>query len=160
MDGDSASSTELYAVLSSLAEVPVRQGIAATGSVNQKGEIQAIGGVNEKIEGYFEVCCSKGLTGRQGVIIPRANVANLMLGPEVVAAADAGRFHVWAVRTVEEGVEILTGMPAGRPDRRGCYPAGSLYGRVQRKLAVFAQSTGNDGRNVAVPPEKCGQPNR
>jgi predicted ATP-dependent protease len=137
IDGDSASSSELYAVLSSLSQVPIRQGIAATGSVNQKGQIQAIGGVNEKIEGYFEVCRSKELTGAQGVIIPRANVANLMLNTEVVEAVRRGQFHVWAVETVDQGVEILTGMPAGRPDGDGAYPRGTLYGRVQENLAAL-----------------------
>ena len=140
VDGDSASSTELYAVLSSLAEVPIRQGIAATGSVNQKGQIQAIGGVNEKIEGYFEVCRSKGLSGTQGVIIPRANLANLMLNGDVTAAVAEGGFHIWAVETVEAGIQILTGMAAGRPDAEGHYPAGTLYYRVQQNLAVFAGS--------------------
>ncbi|HDI61265.1 MAG TPA: ATP-binding protein [Desulfobacteraceae bacterium] len=142
IDGDSASSSELYAVLSSLAQVPIRQGIAATGSVNQKGQIQAIGGVNEKIEGYFEVCRSKGLTGGQGVIIPRANVANLMLNAEVVEAVRQKQFHVWAVETVEQGIEILTGMPAGRPDAEGAYPAGTLYQRVQENLAALRRATG------------------
>jgi predicted ATP-dependent protease len=142
IDGDSASSSELYAVLSSLARVPIRQGIAATGSVNQKGQIQAIGGVNEKIEGYFEVCRSKGLTGAQGVIIPRANVANLMLHTEVVAAVRGSRFHVWAVETVDQGIEILTGMPAGEADAEGDYPAGTLYHRVQANLAALRHTAG------------------
>lgn len=142
IDGDSASSSELYAVLSSLAQVPIRQGIAATGSVNQKGQIQAIGGVNEKIEGYFEVCRSKGLTGAQGVIIPRANVANLMLNAEVVEAVRQRQFHVWAVETVDQGIEILTGIPAGRPDAEGGYSAGTLYHRVQENLAALRRSAG------------------
>ncbi|MDD3992533.1 MAG: protein LonB, partial [Desulfobacteraceae bacterium] len=142
IDGDSASSSELYAVLSSLAQVPIRQGIAATGSVNQKGQIQAIGGVNEKIEGYFEVCRAKGLTGAQGVTIPRSNVANLMLNAEVVEAVRQGQFHVWAVETVDQGIEILTGMPAGRPDAEGVYPAGTLYHRVQENLAALRRSAG------------------
>ena len=144
VDGDSASSTELYAVLSSLANIPIRQGIAATGSVNQKGQIQAIGGVNEKIEGYFEVCRSKGLTGAQGVIIPRANVANLMLNPELVSAVGQGQFHIWAVKTIEEGIEILTGMPGGRPDADGRYPAGTLYHRVQQNLAALTDRSEDD----------------
>ena len=142
IDGDSASSSELYAVLSSLAQVPIRQGIAATGSVNQKGQIQAIGGVNEKIEGYFEVCRSKGLSGAQGVIIPRANVANLMLNGEVMEAVRRRQFHVWAVETVDQGIEILTGMPAGRPDAEGGYPAGTLYHRVQENLAALRRTAG------------------
>jgi predicted ATP-dependent protease len=145
VDGDSASSSELYAVLSSLAEIPIRQGIAATGSVNQKGQIQAIGGVNEKIEGYFEVCRSRGLSGSQGVIIPRANLANLMLNAEVVAAVAEKRFHVWAVETVDEGIALLTGMPAGRPDAQGRYPPGTLYQRVQQNLAAFAENAGEAG---------------
>ncbi len=144
IDGDSASSTELYAVLSSLAEVPIFQGIAATGSVNQKGQIQAIGGVNEKIEGYFEVCRSKGLTGTQGVIIPRANVANLMLNAEVVEAVRRGAFHVWAVETVEQGIELLTGVPAGRPDSEGGYPPATLYGRVQKNLEILSRQSGGE----------------
>jgi predicted ATP-dependent protease len=142
IDGDSASSSELYAVLSSLAQVPIRQGIAATGSVNQKGQIQAIGGVNEKIEGYFEVCRAKGLTGAQGVIIPRANVPNLMLNTEVIEAVRQNQFYVWAVETVEQGIEILTGMPAGRPDAEGAYSAGTLYHKVQENLAALRRSAG------------------
>jgi len=112
IDGDSASSTELYALFSSLANVPINQGIAVTGSVNQKGEIQPIGGVNEKIEGFFHVCKAKGLTGQQGVLIPHQNVKNLLLHDEVVDAVKAGKFHIWAVHTVEEGIEILTGKKA------------------------------------------------
>ncbi|MBP1932582.1 S16 family serine protease [Ammoniphilus resinae] len=112
IDGDSASSTELYALLSSLANIPIDQGIAVTGSVNQKGEIQPIGGVNEKIEGFFHVCRAKGLTGQQGVLIPHQNVKNLLLHDQVVDAVKAGQFHIWAARTVEEGIEILTGKKA------------------------------------------------
>ncbi|MGD8252527.1 MAG: ATP-binding protein, partial [Desulfobacterales bacterium] len=113
IDGDSASSTELYAILSSLSGLPIRQGIAVTGSVDQKGRVQAIGGVNEKIEGFFEICRRRGLTGRQGVMIPRSNVQNLMLKEEVVGAVRSGRFHIYGVGAVEEGIEILTGVPAG-----------------------------------------------
>ncbi|MDO8945219.1 MAG: AAA family ATPase, partial [Desulfobacterales bacterium] len=127
IDGDSASSTELYAILSSLADVPIRQGIAVTGSVNQKGRIQAIGGVNQKVEGFFEVCIEKGLTGAQGVIIPAANVQNLMLRKEVIDAVKRKKYHVYRVSTVEEGIEILTGMRAGRPDRRGNFPENTVY---------------------------------
>ena len=137
IEGDSASSTELYAVLSSLSGLPIRQGIAVTGSVNQKGKIQAIGGVNHKIEGFYEVCKTKGLTGGQGVMIPRANVQNLMLKREVVEAVEAGRFHVYAVAAIEEGIEILTGVPAGRVDQNGHYPADTVYGRVQTKLRAY-----------------------
>lgn len=139
IDGDSASSTELYAIISSLADIPIRQGIAVTGSVNQKGKIQAIGGVNHKIEGFFEVCKSKGLTGRQGVIIPRSNVNNLMLKKEVVDAVKKGQFHIYRVATVEEGVEILTGVKSGTPDEEGNYPAETVFGRVQKKLKKYLQ---------------------
>ncbi|HLU39344.1 MAG TPA: Lon-insertion domain-containing protein, partial [Planctomycetota bacterium] len=113
VDGDSASSAELIALLSSLARVPVDQGIAITGSINQKGDMQAVGSVNEKIEGFFRLCRARRLTGHQGVVIPRANVPDLMLEPEVVEAARAGKFHVWAVDTVTEALEVLTGEPAG-----------------------------------------------
>ena len=139
IDGDSASSTELYAILSSLSGIPIRQGIAVTGSVNQKGQVQAIGGVNQKIEGFFDVCCSKGLTGDQGVMIPSANVKNLMLKKSVVDAVRQKRFTIWQVSTIEEGIEILTGRPAGRPTSEGIYPADTVYGQVQQKLKTFLQ---------------------
>lgn len=113
VDGDSASSTELYAILSSLSNIPINQAIAVTGSVNQKGEIQAIGGVNEKIEGYFEICKLRGLTGEQGVMIPRENIQNLNLSDEVVEAVKNKKFHIYAVSTIDEGIEVLTGVPAG-----------------------------------------------
>ena len=119
IDGDSASSTELYAILSSLAQVPIRQGIAVTGSVNQKGMVQAIGGVNQKIEGFFEVCQGRGLTGHQGVMIPEANVTNLMLKAEVVDAVTRKKFHIYRVSRIEEGIELLTGISAGSPDAEG-----------------------------------------
>ncbi len=141
IDGDSASSTELYAILSSLSELPIRQGIAVTGSVNQKGQVQAIGGVNQKIEGFFDVCCSKGLTGRQGVMIPSANVKNLMLKKSVVDAVTAGTFRIWQVSTIEEGIEILTGTPAGRPGEDGDYAPETVYGRVQRKLTRYLKQS-------------------
>jgi lon-related putative ATP-dependent protease len=137
IDGDSASSTELYVILSSLADLPIKQGIAVTGSVNQKGEIQAIGGVNQKIEGYFDVCQKKGLTGSQGVIIPKANLVNLMLKSEVVEAVRAGRFFIYQVGHVTEGIHILTGVPTGAADGTGSYPADSVYGRIQIKLKSF-----------------------
>ncbi len=119
IDGDSASSTELYAILSSLSGVPIDQAIAVTGSVNQKGNIQAIGGVNEKIEGYYEICKHRGLTGKQGVLIPRKNVQNLNLNDEVVEAVKEKKFHVYAVDTIDEGIEILTGVPAGSKNTPG-----------------------------------------
>jgi predicted ATP-dependent protease len=138
VDGDSASSAELYALLSSLAELPIKQGIAVTGSVNQAGEIQAIGGATTKIEGYFAVCKAQGLTGEQGVIIPEANLPHLMLKQEVVEAVAAGQFHVWAVRSVDQGIEILTGVPAGIRRPNGLYPDRSVHGRVQRRLNTMA----------------------
>jgi ATP-dependent Lon protease len=140
IDGDSASSTEAYAILSSLSGLPLRQDIAVTGSLNQKGEIQPIGGVNEKIEGFFDVCRAKGLSGTQGVIIPRQNVQNLMLRGEVVEAVREGRFHVYPVRTIDEGIEILTGVEAGAPDERGAYEEGTVHFLVDRELQRLAKS--------------------
>ena len=137
VDGDSASSTELYAILSSLSGLPIRQGIAVTGSVNQKGSIQAIGGVNEKIEGFYEVCKAKGLTGKQGVIIPRANVRNLMLKKEVVDAVKKKKFHIWQVSEIKEGIEILTGIAAGVADHEGNYPKNSVFGKIQGQLETY-----------------------
>jgi lon-related putative ATP-dependent protease len=137
IDGDSASSTELYAILSSLADIPIKQAIAVTGSVNQKGQIQAIGGVNHKIEGFFEVCKTKGLNGKQGVMIPRANQKNLMLSKEVIDAVKKRKFHVYQVATIQEGIEILTGTPAGQADPDGNFPKDSVYGAVQQKLKQY-----------------------
>ena len=139
VDGDSASSTEVYALLSSLSGLPLRQDLAVTGSLNQKGEIQPIGGVNEKIEGFFEVCRAKGLTGTQGVLIPHQNVQNLMLRADVVDAVKAGKFHVYPVRTIDEGIEILTGVEAGLPDANGEYPDGTVHGLVDRELLRLAK---------------------
>lgn len=138
VDGDSASSTELYALLSALSGLPLRQDIAATGSVNQHGEIQAVGGVTRKIEGFFAVCQAKGLTGEQGVIIPAANIQHLMLKDEVVTAVRDGQFHVWAIRSVDEGIELLTGRPAGErgPDVR--FPDNSVHRLVEDHLREFA----------------------
>ncbi len=134
IDGDSASSTEVYAILSSLSGLPIRQDIGVTGSVNQKGEIQAIGNVNEKIEGFFDVVRANRPTGKEGVIIPEANVPELMLRKDVVEAIRARRFHIWSVRTVEEGIEILTGVPAGKRRSDGTYTPGSVFDRVDRRL--------------------------
>jgi len=139
IDGDSASSTELYAIISSLADIPIHQGIAVTGSVNQKGKIQAIGGVNHKIEGFFDVCKSKGLSGKQGVMIPQANIKNLMLKKEVIDAVKKRKFHIYHVSTVEEGIEILTGVKAGIPDEEGNYPVKTVFGRMQAKLKNYLQ---------------------
>jgi lon-related putative ATP-dependent protease len=149
IDGDSASSTELYAILSSLADIPIKQGIAVTGSVNQKGQIQAIGGVNHKIEGFYEVCKTKGLNGKQGVMIPRANQKNLMLSKDVIQAVKKRQFHVYQVATIEEGIEILTGAPAGRADADGNFPAGSVYGAVQQKLKQYFQRSMEMKKNIS-----------
>ncbi len=140
IEGDSASSAELYALLSELSGLPIAQGIAVTGSVNQKGEIQPIGGVNEKIEGFFHVCKARGLTGRQGVIIPHQNVKNLMLKEEVRQAVAAGQFHISAVRTVEEGIQILTGVPAGERQPDGSYPEGTVNYLADRRLREMAEA--------------------
>jgi lon-related putative ATP-dependent protease len=148
VDGDSASSAELYALLSALAEVPLRQSLAVTGSINQRGQVQAIGGVNEKIEGFFDVCRARGLTGDQGVLIPQANVDNLMLRQEVVEAAADGRFHIYPVQTVDEGIEILTGVAAGEADEAGDYPEESINGRVVARLEEMAKTQ----RRFARPP--------
>jgi len=140
VEGDSASSTELYALLSGLSRLPVKQSIAVTGSVNQLGEVQAIGGVNEKIEGFFDVCNAKGLTGDQGVIIPQSNCRNLMLREDVLEATRRRQFHIWAVKTIDEGIEILTGFPAGSRGQDGLFPEGSVNSRVEQRLRQFAES--------------------
>ncbi len=140
IEGDSASSTELYTLLSSLSGLPVKQGIAVTGSVNQKGEVQPIGGVNEKIEGFYYTCKVKNLTGEQGVIIPRSNVKHLMLKDEVIDAVKNGKFHVWAVQTIDEGIEILTGVPAGEKDSKGNYPAGTVNYMISKKLESLTRN--------------------
>ena len=139
IEGDSASSTELYALLSRLADLPIKQGIAVTGSVNQKGEVQAIGGVNQKIEGFFEVCRARGLTGSQGVIIPASNVKNLMLKEEVVEAVRQGRFHIYPVGTIDEGIEILTGEKAGQRLSDGAFEEGSVNWCVHNRLRELAR---------------------
>ena len=139
VDGDSASSTELYAILSALAGYPIRQGIAVTGSVNQYGEIQPIGGVNEKIEGFFKVCVQKGLTGEQGVMIPESNIRNLMLNREVLDAVEQGKFNLWSVKSISEGIEILTGKPAGKKNRKGHFPRHTVFGEAQRRLLEYVK---------------------
>ena len=139
VDGDSASSTELYAILSGVSGVPVKQNIAVTGSVNQKGEVQAIGGVNEKIEGFFEICKLKGLDGKQGVMIPESNIQNLMLKEEVIEAAKAGKFHIYSAKTIDEGIEILTGIEAGKKQADGTYPKGTINYFVDKKLREMAE---------------------
>ena len=140
VDGDSASSAELYALLSALAETPIRQDLAVTGSVNQLGHVQAIGGVNEKIEGFFDICQSRGLTGSQGVLIPQSNVKHLMLRRDVVAAAEAGSFHVYPISSIDQGIALLTRLPAGPRNGSGQYPAGSINGLVDARLREFAQA--------------------
>lgn len=139
IDGDSASSTEVYALLSDLSGLPVRQDLAVTGSVNQQGQIQPIGGVNWKIEGFFEACKARGLTGTQGVIIPKANEPELLLREDVLAAVRNGRFHVYSISTVDEGIELLTGVPAGKPDRKGQYPTGTVNYLVKKRLGELAK---------------------
>ncbi len=139
VDGDSASSSELYALLSALANVPIKQAFAVTGSVNQRGEVQAIGGVTHKIEGFFNICQARGLTGRQGVIIPRANVRSLMLRDEVVVAVGAGQFHIHAISTIDEGIALLTGIPAGHADPQGRYLEGTIAARVSQTLRVYSE---------------------
>ncbi len=139
VEGDSASSAELYALLSAIAEVPLRQSLAVTGSVNQRGQVQAIGGVNEKIEGFFDICQARGLTGDQGVLIPESNVKHLMLREDVVAAVQEGKFHIYPITHVDEGLELLTGLPAGERDEEGRYPEGSLNARVEQRLLELAE---------------------
>lgn len=137
IDGDSASSTELYCILSSLAELPIRQDLAVTGSVNQKGEIQAIGGVTYKIEGFFDLCKKRGLTGKQGVIIPVSNIRDLVLKDEVVKAVKEGVFHIYPISTIDEGIALLMSTPAGEKDEKGEYPPDSVHGKVMAKLKAF-----------------------
>ena len=139
VDGDSASSTEAYAILSSLSEIPINQSIAVTGSVNQKGEIQPIGGVNEKIEGFFQICKMRGLNGEHGVIIPVQNVRNLHLNDDVIEAVKQEKFHIYAINTIDEGIEILTGVPAGKKDKLGKFPAGTINYLANEKLMKYAK---------------------
>jgi lon-related putative ATP-dependent protease len=141
VEGDSASSTELYALLSAIANVPLKQSLAVTGSVNQHGQVQPIGGVNEKIEGFFEICKSRGLTGDQGVLIPRSNVKHLMLRHDVIQAVKEGQFHIYPVETIDQGIELLTGMPAGEADEEGKFPEDTLNGRVQSALLDMAEKS-------------------
>lgn len=138
VDGDSASSTELYALLSSLAEIPLRQDVAVTGSVNQFGDVQPIGGVNEKVEGFYFVCKRRGLTGTQGVIIPKLNSTNLMLRNEILEAVEQGSFHIWAVSSIKEGMEVLTGVPGGKKTPAGIYEKQSVFGMVQERITAMA----------------------
>jgi len=157
IDGDSASSTELYCLLSALAEVPIRQSLAVTGSVDQFGRVQAIGGVNEKIEGFFDLCAARGLTGDQGVLIPASNTKHLMLREDVVEAARAGQFHIYPVDSVDDGIEILTGTPAGIRDKSGQYPHGTINRMVAARLASFTRNArrhAHDGGDRHRPPPR------
>ncbi len=140
VEGDSASSTELYALLSSLSDLPIRQNFAVTGSVNQFGEIQPIGGVNEKIEGFFDVCMRHDAAATYGVVIPQSNVKHLMLKPELLAAVDEGRFTIYAVSTIDEGIAILTGVEAGSADAKGNYPKNSVNARVVARLKALSET--------------------
>jgi Lon-like ATP-dependent protease len=139
IDGDSASSTEIYALLSALSGLPIRQDLAVTGSVNQHGQVQPIGGVNEKVEGFFDVCKARGLTGTQGVLVPKTNVQDMMLRPDVRDAVQKKRFHVYAVETIDQGIELLTGVKAGKPGRTGRYPAESVHGLVCKRLRELVE---------------------
>ena len=150
VDGDSASSAELYALLSAIALVPLRQDLAVTGSVNQLGEVQAIGGVNEKIEGFFDLCAARELTGTQGVIIPATNVRHLMLHERVTRAVAEGRFRIYAVRNIAEGIELLTGLDAGERGADGAFPDGSIYRKVEDRLRALAKV-----RKEFVAPPEC-----
>jgi len=157
--GDSASLAELYALLSVLADAPIRQGIAVTGSVDQQGRVQPVGGVTHKIEGFFRVCKERGLTGDQGVVIPAANVRNLMLDPEVVQAVAEGRFHIYPVTTVDEGIELLTGIPAGVRDEQGQFPEGTLHARVLARLKELAARLEKGGEEKTQEKAQKNQPN-
>ncbi|MFA6030192.1 MAG: AAA family ATPase [Elusimicrobiota bacterium] len=158
IDGDSASSTEFYALLSALSGIPLRQGIAVTGSVNQLGQVQAIGGVNEKIEGFFDVCKVLGLDGSQGVMVPESNLRSLMLREDIVSASRAGKFHVWTVSTVEQGIEVLTGKPAGVRGKDGSFPKGSVYALVEERLKSHAEALREVPNAAATPAAKAPKP--
>ena len=154
VDGDSASSAELYALLSQLSGLPIKQGLAVTGSVNQRGQTQAIGGVNTKIEGFFDLCRIKGLTGRQGVMIPASNVSNLMLRDDVVEAVRQGRFHIYAVEHVNQGIEVLTGVPAGERQPDGAFPEGTVNHLVDQRLRQMAEALRHFGARDGIGPER------
>jgi predicted ATP-dependent protease len=173
VDGDSASIAEIFALLSDLSDIPIDQGFAVTGSINQRGQIQPIGGVNEKIEGFFRLCEARGLTGGQGVIIPARSAGDLQLDSDVVEACEAGRFHVHAISSVEEGIEILTGVPAGERDEEGSFPEGSIFARVEERLEEFRDALGGRDKEdfrpmmtlpgapgASEPPEDPGLPGR
>jgi lon-related putative ATP-dependent protease len=157
VEGDSASSAELYALLSALSEVPIRQSIAVTGSVNQYGQVQAIGGVNEKIEGFFDICRARGLTGEQGVMIPASNVRHLMLREDIVQAVAQGKFAIYPIEHIDQGIELLTGTPAGAPGEDGEYPQDSINGKVLRRLEKFSAQQKEQGARAEVIPTEDGK---
>jgi predicted ATP-dependent protease len=154
VDGDSASSAELYALLSAIAGVPLRQTLAATGSVDQLGRVQAVGGVTEKVEGFFEVCRARGLAGDEGVLVPEANVPHLVLRDEVLAAIAEGRFRIWPVATVDEGLELLSGLPAGAADAQGRFPPGTFNAKVAERLAALAARARDLAREARGAPDE------
>jgi predicted ATP-dependent protease len=159
IEGDSASSAELYALLSAIAEVPVRQSLAVTGSVDQLGRVQAVGGVNHKVEGFFDLCRARGLTGEEGVLVPAANVPNLVLRDDVVAAMAEAMFRIYPVESIDDGVELLTGLPPGAPNADGVFPEGSLNARVAARLetlAAWARAFAGIGRDLQEPPSRSG----
>ena len=148
IDGDSASCAELYALLSSLSGVPINQGIAVTGSVNQKGEVQAIGGVNEKIEGFYAVCKMHKLNGKQGVIIPCSNTKNLMLNDEIIDSVKKGKFNIWSVDKIEDGIRILTGVPAGVEHKDGNFTKDSIFDKAQARIKEFGKNAKQFGKDI------------
>jgi lon-related putative ATP-dependent protease len=160
VDGDSASSTEAYALLSSLSQIPIKQYLAVTGSVNQKGEVQAIGGVNHKIEGFYDCCRRKGLTKKQGVLIPASNVKDLMLRKDVVEAVKKGQFHIYPVKTIDQGIEILTGTKAGEKKADGAYVKGTVNYLVDQKLRELAEGLKNFGEKPEEEEDKSKRPKK
>jgi len=141
IDGDSASAAEIYALFSAIANIPIKQSIAITGSVNQKGDIQPIGGVVEKITGFYEICKDRGFTGEQGIIIPEQNIKNLMLNNEIVDAVKHGKFTIYAIKNIDKGAEILMGLPAGKLNSKGKYPEDSLYGKVIERIIALDKAS-------------------
>ncbi|TNE78794.1 MAG: ATP-dependent protease, partial [Gammaproteobacteria bacterium] len=139
VEGDSASVAEITVLLSAIADIPIRQSLAVTGSINQHGQVQAIGGINQKIEGFFDICAARGLSGEQGVVMPAANTQHLMLAQRVIDAVEAGHFHIYAVATIDEALSLLTGIDAGQPDENDQYPEGSVNGRVAAKIEAWIE---------------------
>jgi predicted ATP-dependent protease len=161
IDGDSASITEICALLSAISKIPIKQSMAITGSVNQKGDIQPIGGVNEKIEGFFDVCKARGLDGSHGVIIPAQNVKDLMLKDEVIQAVKGKKFHVYSIAKVEEAIELLTGINAGKKSRAGKYEINTVFGQVEKELTVMKKLLKPSAvKQVAKPKSKITQQKR